>query len=333
MAARAENAAALLTSISRADLVAGALVAGLKPGNIFDSAGVTAALRRVLDDVAGRSSGRESGRDVTLIVPDAAVRVLLLDFDELPGKEIEAMPVVRFRLKKLLPFDSDDAAVSYQVMSSTKGSIQVLAVAMPRDVLAEYEGVVRNAGYLPGAVLPSTLAALAGLDTSESPVLVVNACTATLTTAILKGGLLLLHRSVDLRGEAGRFGDDGPALDSDSFLERRPAGIHEHLGTPEETPSMRNLRSLANDDSGAMDVAQAISVAAAYFEDTLNRSPESLLVAGTLDADRLRRMLAANEFQAFVVREMVEPEMVNGGLTNLTAQRGWLAGVRGALKS
>ena len=334
MAARAEDAAALLTATSRADLVAGALVPGLKPGNIFDSAGVTAALRRVLDDIAGRSAGKESGRDVTLIVPDAAVRVLLLDFDELPGKELEATPVVRFRLKKLLPFDSDDAAVSYQVMSHTKGSIQVLAVAMPRDVLAEYEGVVRNAGYLPGAVLPSTLAAVAGLDTSESPVLVVNACTATLTTAILKGGLLLLHRSVDLRGEAGRLGEDRLALDQASYLGRQPVSIDEHLGTVEETPSMpAPWPSISDADSGAMDVAQAISVAAAYFEDTLNRSPESLLVAGTLDADRLRRMLAANEFQTLIVREMVGPEMVNGGLANLTVQPGWLAGVRGALKS
>jgi type IV pilus assembly protein PilM len=42
-------------------------------------------------------------REVTLIVPDAAVRVLLLEFDELPAKPAEALPIVRFRLKKLLP--------------------------------------------------------------------------------------------------------------------------------------------------------------------------------------------------------------------------------------
>ena len=79
---------------------------------------MTAAVRRALDDVAG--SGRERLRDVTLVVPDAAVRVLLLDFDQLPAKAAEALPVVRFRLKKLLPFDADEAMVSYQVMSSEK---------------------------------------------------------------------------------------------------------------------------------------------------------------------------------------------------------------------
>ena len=135
---------------------------------------------------------------MTLIVPDAAVRVLLLDFDELPAKPAEALPVVRFRLKKLLPFDADDAAVSYQVMSASKDLLQVLAVAMPREVLADYESVVREAGFEPGAVLPSTLAALAGLPEGDAPLLVVNAGREGVTTAIVKAGVLLLHRTVDL---------------------------------------------------------------------------------------------------------------------------------------
>ena len=90
------------------------------------------------------ASGRERSRDVTVVVPDSAVRVLLVDFDQLPSKAAEALPVVRFRLKKLLPFDADDAMVSYQVMSSEKDSVKLLAVAMPKAVLEEYEA--RGAG-------------------------------------------------------------------------------------------------------------------------------------------------------------------------------------------
>ncbi len=76
--------------------------------------------------------------------------MLLLDFDALPSKVAEALPVVRFRLKKLLPFEVEDAVVSYQVMSSTKGLVTVLAVAIPREVLAEYEGVVTRGGLCAG---------------------------------------------------------------------------------------------------------------------------------------------------------------------------------------
>ena len=163
--------------------------------------------------VAARVRGRT--RDVTVIVPDAAVRVLLLDFDALPEKAAEALPVVRFRLKKLLPFEVEDAVVSYQVMSSAKGSVTVLAVAIPREVLAEYEGVVTAAGYVPGAVLPSTLAALAGWagerTANGAAALVVNAGPKEVTTAIVKGGVLLLHRTLEMELEtetARRWSDD-----------------------------------------------------------------------------------------------------------------------------
>jgi len=56
------------------------------------------ALREVLDEVAGRS------KDVIAVLPDAAARVMLLDFDTLPPNAREADGVVRFRLKKSLPF-------------------------------------------------------------------------------------------------------------------------------------------------------------------------------------------------------------------------------------
>ena len=96
VAARAEDAAALLTAVARGDVAEGAVVPGLKVGNITNRAGVVAAVRSALDGLVGR--GAERSRDVTLIVPDAAVRVLLLDFDQLPSKMAEALPVVRFRL-------------------------------------------------------------------------------------------------------------------------------------------------------------------------------------------------------------------------------------------
>ena len=60
-------------------------------------------------------------------------------------------------------------------MTTGKSGVQVVAAAMPHEVLADYEGMVREAGFEPGAVLPSTLAALAGLGEGEHPTLVVNA--------------------------------------------------------------------------------------------------------------------------------------------------------------
>jgi type IV pilus assembly protein PilM len=355
VAARAEDAAALLTAVARANLAEGALAPGLKAGNVVDKAAVVAAVRKTLDGVAG--TGRERSRDVTLVVPDAAVRVLFLDFDQLPSKAAEALPVVRFRLKKLLPFDADEAVVSYQMMSGGKGSlIKMVAVAMPKDVLAEYEGVVIAAGYLPGAVLPSTLAALAGLEETEAPTLVVNAGLRGVTTAIVKAGVLMLHRSVDMGGDVAGVNVAAAELPVavaagmrlvDREHSAQEWAQQEALGpegwdrfeaeaalqsTVVEAAALKDRVAIL----AAREVAQAVSVAAAYFEDTLQVVPETMLAAGTLGAEALAAMMEESGLQGLRVQEMVDTGMVQAGaVTSAVAQKskGWLAGVRGALKN
>jgi type IV pilus assembly protein PilM len=343
VAARAEDATALLTAVAKADLAEGAVAPGLRVGNIVNMAAVTSALRRALDGIAG--SGRERLRDVTVIVPDAAVRVLFVDFDQLPSKAAEALPVVRFRLKKLLPFDADEAMVSYQVMSTAKDSVKLLAVAMPKVVLEEYESAVLAAGYVPGAVLPSTLAALAGLEEAPAPVLVVNAGLGTVTTAIVQAGMLLLHRSVDMsvsgnapltatsvlpvvsrEGTAQEWAQQEPLgpggwdrFDAEAAMQTSMV----------ETAVTREIEVRA----AAREVAQAVSVAVAYFEDSLQRPPDQLLVAGTLGTESLAALMEESGLEGLRVREMVEPGMIEPGAVTASVPRGWLAGVRGALRN
>ena len=110
---------------------------------------------------------------MTLIFPDTAVRVFVLDFDSLPPKAAEAVPVVRFRLRKMVPFDVEHAGMGYQILVQNETTVKVLATVMPGPILAEYEAAVRAAGYEPGAVLPSSLASLASLDSLE-PILAAN---------------------------------------------------------------------------------------------------------------------------------------------------------------
>jgi type IV pilus assembly protein PilM len=350
VAARAEDAAALLTSVARVDLANGAVAPGLKVGNLVDKGSVTAAVKKALDTVSGRgpSDRAERGagrlRDVTLIVPDSAVRVLFLDFEQLPTKVVEALPLVRFRLKKLLPFDADDAMVSYQVMSSEKGTIRLLAVAMPKAVLEEYEAMVLAAGYLPGAVLPSTLAALAGLDETPSPVLVVNAGLGSVTTAIVQAGVLLLHRSVDLGAGAGGpvelVESAVPLVDRESSVQewarQEPLGPEgwDRFDAP-SAPSVMNSALVREIEAqaAAREVAQAVSVAAAYFEDSLQSTPEQLLMAGTLDVGTLTTAAEENGLEGLRVREMIDSGMMEAGAVTASVPRGWLAGVRGALKN
>ncbi|HVT99521.1 MAG TPA: hypothetical protein VHE33_18625 [Acidobacteriaceae bacterium] len=177
-----------------APLPEGAVTPGLKVPNFPDAHAVVAALESALDSVSPRS------KELTLVFPDAAARVLLLDFDTLPAKRQEALSVVRFRLRKMVPFDVETAAVSYQVMAERNGQLNVLVTVMPADVVAEYESAVRDAGYEPGALLPSTLAAAAAME-GDGAQLMMNHSRASVTTAVTQGDEMLLHRSMDLPAE------------------------------------------------------------------------------------------------------------------------------------
>jgi type IV pilus assembly protein PilM len=168
---------------------------------------------------------------VTLIVPDTVVRVFVLDFDTLPSKPLEAFPVLRFRLRKMVPFDVEHAGLSYQVLVENKNECKVLTAVLPGPILAEYEGAVRAAGYEPGAVLPSSLAALEAIDSLEA-MLIANLSPLALTTSITNGQNLLLYRTLDmpddprLRVDEVRRGVAVAAAYFEDKLGARPMRLH-----------------------------------------------------------------------------------------------------------
>jgi type IV pilus assembly protein PilM len=130
------------------------------------------------------------------------VRVFVLDFDSLPSRPAEVIPLLRFRLRKMIPFDVETAGVSYQVLVENKTECKVLVAVIPGLILQEYEAAVREAGYEPGAVLSTSLAALGAIDTSEA-VLAANLGAVTFTTSITNGQDLLLYRTLDLPEDPG----------------------------------------------------------------------------------------------------------------------------------
>ena len=150
----------MLEVCASSELAPGSVVPDLIETNLRQPDAVYETMRDTLGSVGGRS------RDVIAVLPDAAVRVVLLDFDTLPSKREEAESVVRFRLKKSLPFDVDKAKVSYHAQPSNAG-VRVIAAVALTSVVEDYESVFREAGYSPGVVLPSMLAALGAADAPQ----------------------------------------------------------------------------------------------------------------------------------------------------------------------
>ncbi len=195
LAGRAADSGRMVEMASARELAPGTVVPDLMEANLHDGAALRQAIEGVLNGVGGRS------RDVIAILPDSSVRVAFLDFETLPAKRDEAEAVVRFRLKKSLPFDPDNARISYHAQTTAKG-VQVVAAVVLNTVLEEYESAFRDAGYNPGVVMPSMLAALGAAD-AQRPTLVVKVDARTIGIAILDQEQLLLFRTLEnLRGVA-----------------------------------------------------------------------------------------------------------------------------------
>jgi type IV pilus assembly protein PilM len=249
------------------------LVPSLDEPNLREPGAVALAIRLALSEVAPRT------RAVTLVLPDTLVRVFVLDFDSMPAKASEAVSVVRFRLRKMVPFDVEPAGVSCQVLSQNESECRVLAAIVPGPILAEYEKAVRDAGYEPGAVVSSSLAALEAADATEG-VLAANLSAHSMTTVVTSGQDLLLYRTLDLPSD----------------------------------PAFR-----------AAEIARAIAVAAAYFEDKLGAPPRRLYYAGIESPAEFAASVGDAEIE--VVAWAERPE--EGALTALPQTS--FAGVAGAL--
>src|SRR5579862_1482567 len=192
VAGRAADNGAALEAATTATLPPGLLTPGLQQANFGDRAKLAPALRDTLAAVAGR------WRDICVVIPDASTRVMLLDFETFPEKQPDAEAVVRIRLKKSLPFDVDHSSISFE-RQGTGNVVRVVAAVTPLAVLEEYESLVRDAGFNPGAVLPSMLAVLGLVDASR-PTMVIKVERGTTTFAIVDQDQLLLYRALENGG-------------------------------------------------------------------------------------------------------------------------------------
>jgi type IV pilus assembly protein PilM len=196
IAARASDKAPRLEVFTSRRLGEGVIAPGLNVPNVLNPEALRTALHGAMGAVAGKS------RDVIVVLPDVAIRLMLLDFEALPTKPDEIEPVIRFRLKKSLPFDVDHAVLSYSVTRSN-GSVRAVAAVSPREIIEEYEKAFRDVGFEPGVVLPSSLAAL-GLVDGERPTLMLKVDPLNITITAVEHQELRLVRTLE-NPQSGNF--------------------------------------------------------------------------------------------------------------------------------
>ena len=172
-------------------LPAGALVPSAVETNIVNSAAVKTAVANVCERL------RAANEDVAMILPDTVIRVFVQHFEDFPRSAAEAEPMLRWKLKKSVPFEADETLISYMRQAPRESGIDVVTALARLRIIREYESLVEGLGLYPGVVLSSSLAAISLLD-DEKPTLLARVSGTTLTTAIVRRGVLCGYRCTDL---------------------------------------------------------------------------------------------------------------------------------------
>jgi hypothetical protein len=148
---------ATLAAAAIVELGEGVVVPSLLQPNVMDAEAFVRALRAAME-----RAGVAPGAPAALLLPDPAARIAVFPAEEIVARSRrEADEVLRFRLRKGVPFEVREAALAFETWpAGPDRPPRALTVAMAREVLLSYEAPVREAGLEPGLVEVAALALL-----------------------------------------------------------------------------------------------------------------------------------------------------------------------------
>lgn len=193
--------------ISRTGSLDGFAVEALPPGSIVASAVETnivnqASAKAAMEGVCTRL--RVHNEDAVLLLPDPVIRVFVQHFDQFPRSPQEAIPMLKWKLKKSVPFEVDETLISYMRQAPREGGVDVVTALGRLRIVREYESLAEAAGLHPGVVLSSSLAAISLLE-DRRPTLLARVSGLSLTTAIVRDDVLCGYRCTELPAETYRL--------------------------------------------------------------------------------------------------------------------------------
>jgi type IV pilus assembly protein PilM len=173
-------------------------------GAIIDGAAVAEAIRRVFENKAFKT------KEVAASLSGNAVIVKKISLPVMT--EAELAESIYWEAEQYIPFDIQDVNLDYQILDAgtgenSKGTMDVLLVAAKKEKIADYTGVISQAGRVPIIVdvdafaLQNAYEVNYGLDPSLV-VALVNFGASAVNINILSGGQSLFTRDISIGGNA-----------------------------------------------------------------------------------------------------------------------------------
>jgi type IV pilus assembly protein PilM len=173
-------------------------------GAIVDGAAVADAIRRVFENKAFKT------REVAASLSGNAVIVKKINLPVMT--EAELAESIYWEAEPYIPFDIQDVNLDYQILDAgtgaeSEGTMDVLLVAAKKEKIADYTGVISQAGRLPVIVdvdafaLQNAYEANYGLD-PEAVVVLLNAGASAININIITGDQSVFTRDISMGGNS-----------------------------------------------------------------------------------------------------------------------------------
>jgi type IV pilus assembly protein PilM len=177
-------------------LPAGAVAPSLGATNLVDPSVVASAVGRVLAAVG-------KARHVALVVPDSVAKVSLVRFDQVPARDGDLDQLLRWNIRKSLPFKAETAQVAWTPGAGDGSGREFLVAAARRDIVEEYERACVAAGAHPGLVDLATfnLITLQAASGSGGDWLLVHVAADYVSLAIVRDGHVIFFRHRGAEGD------------------------------------------------------------------------------------------------------------------------------------
>ena len=128
----------------------------------FEGAVIRPSLRdlNILDPQAFCDRLREAhalllhkGKRLSVTLPDSVGRVILMDVEARFKNRSEALDVIRWKLKKSLPFEPSETHLDYQQLTVRENNdLALLVTLVSRPVISQYEELMVSAGFTPARI-------------------------------------------------------------------------------------------------------------------------------------------------------------------------------------
>jgi type IV pilus assembly protein PilM len=173
-------------------------------GALIDSAAVAESIRRVFESKAFKT------KEVAASLSGNAVIVKKITLPVMTATELDES--IYWEAEQYIPFDIQDVNLDYQILDTgsgphSKGTMEVLLVAAKKEKIADYTGVIAQAGRTPVVIDVDAFALQNAYELNygfepDTVVVLLNAGASAININIITNGQSVFTRDISLGGNA-----------------------------------------------------------------------------------------------------------------------------------